>query len=112
MVPHLVQEQRDQPVLPEGDDLGEGVGGSGAAGGDADHQIGRRVIGLHARHDRGIDHGSPDDRVRSASDAGSGAAPAGTALGPAGAACGAEEDRTPNLGIANAALSQLSYRPV
>ena len=25
---------------------------------------------------------------------------------------GAEEDRTPNLGIANAALSQLSYRPV
>ena len=24
---------------------------------------------------------------------------------------GAEEDRTPNLGIANAALSQLSYRP-
>ncbi len=26
-------------------------------------------------------------------------------------ASGAEEDRTPNLGIANAALSQLSYRP-
>ena len=25
---------------------------------------------------------------------------------------GAEEDRTPNLGIANAALSQLSYRPM
>ena len=29
----------------------------------------------------------------------------------ASAASGAEEDRTPNLGIANAALSQLSYRP-
>ncbi len=31
--------------------------------------------------------------------------------GFAGGKTGAEEDRTPNLGIANAALSQLSYRP-
>ena len=32
-------------------------------------------------------------------------------LAPQAGKSGAEEDRTPNLGIANAALSQLSYRP-
>ncbi len=36
---------------------------------------------------------------------------AGAMDGPPAVTYGAEEDRTPNLGIANAALSQLSYRP-
>jgi hypothetical protein len=89
MVAKLMEEERDEPVLPELDEFGEG---RHVAIADAEHQCGGAVACRGGRHHRRV---SRHHRVSGGREMN-----------------GAEEDRTPNLGIANAALSQLSYRPV